>query len=346
MIIAALKGLIVSDDAPTPEQMVPSLLHAVMWACMFGAVDAFIAGKWIVGTIALAFSLISHNIGIKWPWIKPKISPHFASLVERIASNRLYRYAIYSAIAIVLFASIGAAIYRYYHKGAIAEVPQSAPPSTPPAIPISFRLGCEIDHIPIHIPAASTIHVLRLHPAVLYGNPRIPDLGVFENISPPSEKPMDWPTKMNGRWMTNKEWSSGSPSTPFASNCTLTSYSPQVTLDEIIAYLVVDIPDTTKPKSTPLAVKRLSFPIAFDPLTFGHPFKFYVVNTCSSGVIPVFVQWGDSATIRVLGEPGPRTVPLRYERLNFPSQLLMGSSMGKSEFIWNDLHDCQWDRPK
>jgi hypothetical protein len=208
-------------------------------------------------------------------------------------------------------------------------------------------MGCDWGHIPIHIPAASTIHVLRLHPSVLYGNPSIQDLGVFENISSPSEKSIDWPTKTSGRWMTGEEmkktWLSGTMSTPYASDCTLTSYSPQVTLDEITAYLLIDIPDTTKPKSTPPAVKRLSFPVAFDPLTFGHPFQFYIVNTCSSGVIPVLVQWADSATIRVLGEPSPRTVPLRYERLNFPSQLLMGS-MGGTSFIWNDLHDCQWDR--
>jgi hypothetical protein len=347
MILAALKGLIMADEAPTPEEFVPSLLHAFMWASAFGAVEELRAGRlWTSGGL-LVTALTFHIVGIYWSQIKPKISPRFASAVERIASKRIYRQMIYSVIAIAFLVSIGTAVYRYYHKNVAVEVPQSAPQSTPPPIPISFRLGCELDHIPIHIPVASTIHVLRLHPAVLYGNPRIPDLGVFENISSLSEKPMDWPNKMNGRWMTKKEmkesWSSGAPSTPYASNCTLTSYSPQVTLDEIIAYLLIDIPDTTKPKSSNPALKRLSFPITFDPLMSGHSFHFYVVNTCSSGVIPMTVQWGDSAIVRVSGEQISRKVPLRFERLNFPSQLLM--VMGAASFIWNDLHDCQWDRP-
>src|ERR1700733_7175947 len=141
MILAALKGLIMSDDAPTPEQMVPSLLHAVMWACMFGGVDAVIASKpWPIWTGAFTLSLVSHIVGIKWPQIKPKISPRFASLVERIAGNRLYRYAIYSGIVIALFASVAVAIYRHYHQSPVAKVaPQFTP--TPPPVPISFRLG-------------------------------------------------------------------------------------------------------------------------------------------------------------------------------------------------------------
>jgi hypothetical protein len=225
--------------------------------------------------------------------------------------------------------------------------PEPEPP--PPPVAISFRLGCSLEQIPIRIPPASTIHVLRLHPAILYGNPRIKDLGVFENISSPSDKPMEWPNKTDGRWMTTKErkqsFSGGMPN-PYASDCTLTSYSPQATLDEITAYLLVDILDPTKPKSIPPAVKRFSFSVAFDPLTSAQPFRFHIVNTCSSGDIPVMVQWADSATIRVLGEPTPRTVPFKQQRLTLPSQLLIASFLGRTTFIWNDLHNCKWEKPE
>ena len=217
----------------------------------------------------------------------------------------------------------------------------------PIEIPISFRMGCEWGSLPIHIRAASTIHVIRLHPSVLDINRRFPGTGVFENITAPAGKSVDWPTKANGRWMTQKElddaFASGSPHFPYASKCVLTSYSPGITLDEITANLLIDIPDTTKPKSIPEPFKRFSFPISFNPLMSGRSFEFYIVNTCSSGAIPSVIQWGDSARVQVLGEQDSRQVPLRFEKLNFPSQLLSGS-LGATNFIWSDLHNCQWEK--
>ena len=111
-----------SDDAPTPEQMVPSLLHTVTWACMFGGVDAVIASKpWPVWAGAFSLSLTSHIVGIRWPQIKPIVGTRFASALERIASNRLYRRSIYTVIAVELFATTGFRVYGYYHpKPALA----------------------------------------------------------------------------------------------------------------------------------------------------------------------------------------------------------------------------------
>jgi hypothetical protein len=302
------------------------LLGILDFCCILIGLERIDSGKVFIGTIWIVVGVSSGLIGYYWA----KLKEYFSTRYRRII-----------VIAIAVLVSIGFLIYR---KSIAVEVPQP----TPTVIPISFRMGCEIDHIPIHIPAASTVSVLRLHPAILYGNPRFQDLGVFQRVSTPSEKALDWPTKSEGRWMTKEEnmksWSSGITATPYASRCTLTSYSPQITIDDIVAYLLIDLPDTTKPKSSPPAVKRLSFPIAFDPLMSGHSFQFYIVNTCSSGVIPELVQWSNQATIRVAGEPTPRNVPLRYERLSFPSQLLMGS-MGATSWIWNDLHECHWDRP-
>jgi hypothetical protein len=66
---------------------------------------------------------------------------------------------------------------------------------------ISIYLGCDWDHIPIHIPASSTIHVIRLNPGILSGNPRIRSLGVFENVSSRADASLDFPSKSEGRWM-------------------------------------------------------------------------------------------------------------------------------------------------
>ena len=159
----------------------------------------------------------------------------------------------------------------------------------------------------------------------------------------------DWPTDQQGRWMTTKEFddatAAGTMPLPYASKCTLTSYG-QTTLDEIVATLIVSLPDKTKPKSSsPIPVTNLYFPIVFDPLMSGQSFQFYLVNTCSSGVIPLIDQWGDYVTIRVLGESEPRTVPLRYQRTSLPAPLqLIMATMGPTSFIWNDLHDCQWEK--
>lgn len=200
--------------------------------------------------------------------------------------------------------------------------------------PVSFRLGCELDRIPITVPAASTIHVIRVHPGLLSRNPTILDQGLFQDISSSATVTTDWPSKLDGRWMSTIEIHKFAVDKhilpyPFASRCTLSSYGAG-TLDEIVVPLLVDTPDG----------KRHSYPVAFDPLMSGHSFLFYIVSACSSGVIPTLVQWDDYATVHVLGEQKTRRVPVRYEKRNWPSQLL---AFGGSSFVWNGLNNCQWD---
>lgn len=142
MILARLKGLIMADDAPTPEQMVPSLLHAFMWASAFGVVEELRASRlWSSGGLLVA-ALTFHIVGIKWPQIKPYISPRFVSALERIANNRLYRWGIYALILSALLASAGIAIYRHYHRSAIAVAPPALPSSTiPPPDDVEINLN-------------------------------------------------------------------------------------------------------------------------------------------------------------------------------------------------------------
>lgn len=212
-------------------------------------------------------------------------------------------------------------------------------PQTEADAPISFRLTCDMVGLPLHIAPASTIHVIRVHPAVLQSNPKFPDLGVFEDISSPPDTTLEWPSEKtaNGRWMTKEEFEKSWQSTNFMPSvfsykCSLTSYSSS-TLDDIIAFLIVE----TAPMKA-----GYSYPIAFDPLMAGHSFQFYVINICSSGGIPMMIHWNDLAKVRILGEQEMRLVPFRYEKRSIMNQIMF--NMGPSRFLWNGMQDCQWDR--
>ena len=194
-------------------------------------------------------------------------------------------------------------------------------------------MGCEWNSIPIHIPPTTTIHVIRLSPGILRGNPQIPDIGVFEDITSKTTESMDWPAKSEGRWMTHSEVlkaiseKKGIP-TPFGFKCSMTNVGT-ATFEDTVTNLLVDTSDG----------KRHIYQVSFDPLPPGQPFTFYLVNVCSSGIIPTLVQWGDSASVRVLGERGKRQVPIRFERRNWPPTLV--TVFGPSSFLWNGMQDCQ-----
>jgi hypothetical protein len=211
---------------------------------------------------------------------------------------------------------------------------QSAAVNAPTPVPVSVTLGCGLEHIPIHVPSRSTVHVMRLNPAILYGIAKFPSIGAFEPISA-GDSAMDWPSKREGRWMTREEFDKtfagqSSLPTPWTFDCTLTNLS-SVTLEDITATLIVDTADR----------KRHIYPIRFDPLMSGRSFSFYVVNVCSYGVTPTSVQWGNRASAVVLGEKKTRDFKLRFEERTFPSQLMVP---GGSAFLWNGIQPCVWDR--
>jgi hypothetical protein len=198
----------------------------------------------------------------------------------------------------------------------------------------ALYIGCEWDHIPIKIPAGSMINVMWLDPPLLRGNPHIPFVGPFEVVRNRDSKALEWPNKESGRWMTRAEVpkviaNTNSMPNPYAFRCTLNNYA--ITLDEITAQLIIDTSDR----------KRHTYNVPFNPLVLGRPFEFYMVNKCSSGGVPVVVQWGDAATVRILGEGILRKIPLQFERKSWPSNLAI---IGASWFIWNDRKDgCTWD---
>ena len=139
---------------------------------------------------------------------------------------------------------------------------------TPSVLPISFRLGCQWDHIPIHIGAASTIHVIRLYRGTLIPvncKMTIPDQGSSEDISSSADASLDWPSDHDGKWMTKDDFGKsindghGIPNS-WAFKCTMTSYSAPI-LDEILAFLIIDTPDK----------QRHTYKVPFDPITSSSP---------------------------------------------------------------------------
>src|ERR1700680_1467248 len=96
-MISTLRRLFVPDDSLSPaDNTVRAFFEIIAFALGWNGVDRLLAGisPFIVVPIFAATILASYT-GFKWPQIRPKVSPHFASTVERIASNRWYRRVLY-----------------------------------------------------------------------------------------------------------------------------------------------------------------------------------------------------------------------------------------------------------
>jgi len=221
----------------------------------------------------------------------------------------------------------------WLHKAQVRTEPQ---PMSPTRSQVSLYLGCDWSQIPIHIAANSVVHVLRIYPDILNGNPVMIGRGAIEDVV--SDRDMTWPSKSDGRWMTLQERhkavvDGNGLATAFAFNCTLKNYGHD-TLEDIVGQLIIDTSDK----------KRHTYPISFDPLMLGGSFSFYVVNVCSSGITPELVQWGEVASVHVSGEKSDRTVPLKFEKRNWPT--VLAPVFGPSSFLWSGMQSCQWDKPK
>jgi hypothetical protein len=208
--------------------------------------------------------------------------------------------------------------------------PQPATTPSPPPSAVSLHMGCGFNALPIHISAGSTAHVIRLLPPILRGNPQFPDLGVFDIISS-NGRNRDWPSKSEGRWMTNAEFQASmaehdSMPTPWVFECSIINYGAN-TIEKTLTDLIVDTSDG----------KRHNYPVYFDPLVSQQHFNFYVVNVCSGGTTATDVQWADSAGVNVLGETAIRRVPLVFEKRSFPSSFAV---LGPSQFVWNGVQKC------
>ena len=198
----------------------------------------------------------------------------------------------------------------------------------PPPLPVPIYMECQWDHIPIHVSGGSTVHVIRLHPDLLKGNPRFPSIGVLYDVSAPPGKDLDWPSKQEGKWMTRNEFqeffaTKKEMPTPFIFRCTARSSKP---VDDVSLQMTVSTMDN----------KRHEFPVPLDPLNSERVFSFYVVNVCPIGV---YVTWPDTATARPIDESADRQVPLKIIKRDWPGDLMI---FGPSSFQWPWSSTCSW----
>jgi hypothetical protein len=123
-----------SDGPPTEDRAVSSFLDYVALACIFGFVDALIAGKWLISFGALGAALVFHIVGIKWSQIKLKVGTRVAGSVGRIANDYRYRRGMVGVgILLVVVGLLFGAIWivrlhrlKYETKARKESQPQSA----------------------------------------------------------------------------------------------------------------------------------------------------------------------------------------------------------------------------
>jgi len=143
-MLTHLRRPLVAGEIPSGEGSVFHFLD--IYALGFGleACGALFLGKaWGWVALGVVGSIFFHLLGTNWPRIKPRIWPHFASGLERISNNRLYRRSIFALMIIAFSTSVGFAFYRRYHRPSSiqsasptkttvsAEVESSAPISSP-----------------------------------------------------------------------------------------------------------------------------------------------------------------------------------------------------------------------
>jgi hypothetical protein len=117
-----LRDIFMSDEFPSGDKAVYIFLEMIALGFALGAVESLLRGDvWWKWSGALLMGVIFLIAGVKWPQVKAQVGPRFATLVERVAGDRLYRRVVYSAIAIVLLISVGFRIYRHYRPIPYAE---------------------------------------------------------------------------------------------------------------------------------------------------------------------------------------------------------------------------------
>ena len=196
-------------------------------------------------------------------------------------------------------------------------------------------LGCEPQLNPVPIEAGSQIHVLRLAPHYLAPQKTGWEIGQFDDISS-GLKERAWPSQnIDGRWYTNSEndqdyneWKA--VRVFMLARCVLSnpSNSPIDT---------ITVPLTIQPNISNTTLHR-TFQISFDPLGANQNFQFYVANYCSDPQ-GIYLTWGNTAELHVLGESKSRSVDLALIRRGWPGYFMV---FEPSAFKWQDGVKCNW----
>ncbi len=123
-----------AGEIPSGEGSVFHFLD--IFALGFGleACAALFKGQWWQAAGGVFGAVAFHVAGTKWPQIKSKLSPRYASIVERIESNQLYRQIAYFLIISAMLMYVGFRVYRHYRQPGVVSPtkPKPLPPSPSP----------------------------------------------------------------------------------------------------------------------------------------------------------------------------------------------------------------------
>lgn len=249
----------------------------------------------------------------------------FVAFVWIARSKRLKELSVVARLLVVLvcgflLAWIGIAFGSWAlrgHHGTDAKAPTLEP--------VAIYISCEWNHYPIKISAGSTLHVIRLYPPILSGNPTVSSLGIFDDIPAPTDKDRTWPSKSDGQWLSGPELMKVAGAQVLF-KCELSSYG-RVPVEDILIPMTVANAEN----------KRRVYQVVFDPLSSGGRFPFSVVNWCPT---EIYVTWPEFITVHVLGEPAKRRVPLKIIKRDWPADLML---FPPSAFKWTGVQQCNWD---
>ncbi len=245
--------------------------------------------------------------------------------VERRASRRL-KIKAYGTACLVVFL-----VFLILFLGWRKSPPNTDVSSQPE--PLALSMSCASESLPISIPAATTVHVVRIRPSLLLGG----DLnsfsggGIMEDVSSGRGKTRNWPSEGEGRWLSDNERKkllakTGGVASSGIYKCDISSLG-KATLEEVTLKLNVTLLDANRD------YEEHVYTISTDPLSGTAPFTFYIVNPCAARV---FAYWPEVASVKVVGQPNRHDVPLGWVR-----RLDLGNPMVfmPAAWRWNEIDE-------
>ena len=192
-MISLLDGFLMSDGPPTEDRAVSTFLDYVALACIFGFVDALIAGKWLISLGALAAALAFHIFGIKWPQVKLKVGTRFAAGVDRIANDARFRRGTVGVgvVLVVVGLFFGAMWFVRIHRLNEAKAKEKSQPQSAPAKIESPAQPDQTVALSSTVPKPRAKQPLANEPKVRPVEHATPPLLSPSVVTPPVTKPQD-----------------------------------------------------------------------------------------------------------------------------------------------------------
>jgi len=274
----------------------------------------------IVGWLSIAAASLYLVLNLPWVWNNPDIA--------------LRAWRAYAVCSIALLA-VGYASIRIWptHSTGIPEANKNAKPDNAEKSVIALFLDCTYEDFPIRISAGSTIHVLRIHPAVIKSSPKAV---AFLDVGAPGKEDRTWPQDREAPPLP-AFMSTGEPVRhALVMKCTVRKYGKGTVEKALI--------------SLQLAGR---YNLLIDPLESSgafESFSFYLLNACytdlkpgeydgAGGMSPPIVgEFPEKAKLQIIGEPDWKEVPLTVSyRQNSTYRTILLMPVHRR---WRDLPPC------